>query len=79
MDMNVVVEDERITENRELSLFTSADSRTEVLILSDSGANVRMTPWKEDLKNTRKMHVWEQGATAGTGNGRYAITPKSLG
>ena len=37
-------------------MFTSADSHTEVSILCDSGANVHMTPWKEDLSNTRTVN-----------------------
>ena len=57
MAMNVVVEDERIFEKyREVSMFTSADSHTEVSILCDLGANVHMTPWTKDLRNTRTVN-----------------------
>ena len=56
MAMNVVVEDERILKKYpELSMFTSADGHTEVSI-SLTRANVHMTPWKEDLRNTRTVN-----------------------
>ena len=47
--MNVVVEAERILQKyRELSMFTSVDSHTEVSIFCDSGAKVHMvTPSKK--------------------------------
>ncbi|CAM9872319.1 unnamed protein product, partial [Sphacelaria rigidula] len=49
--MNVVVEDERV-----ISMCASTNSDTEVSILCDSGANVHMTPWKQDLRKTRTVN-----------------------
>ena len=37
-------------------MYTSADSRTEVSILCDSGANVHMTPFITDLINKRTIN-----------------------
>ena len=70
MAMNVVVEDERILEKyREVSMFTPADSHTEVSIFCDSGANIPMTPLEEDLRNTRTAN---RRCTFGTkGNCRH--------
>ena len=51
MTMNVVVEDERA-----VAMCTSTSSDAEISILCDSGANVHMTLWKQDLINTRTVN-----------------------
>ena len=57
MVMNVSLEDEQVIKScNEVSMYTSADSRTEVSILCDSGANVHMTPFITDLINKRTIN-----------------------
>ena len=57
MAMNVVVDDElSLAIHGKILISTSADNHAEVSSPCDSGSNVPMTLWKEDLKSTRKVN-----------------------
>lgn len=55
--MNVVLEDKRVIGRcKEVSMYTSADSRTDVLILYDSRANLFMISFISNLNNMRSIN-----------------------
>lgn len=77
--MNVVIEDERIPTNIEKYPYSRRPTFTQKSRFSATRDQIstRIDILKEDLRTTRndqsKLFVWEQGAPAGTGNGRDAI------